>query len=487
MSILKAVEAERRPQPRVVPSDTQQVCIDLPGEEVRCVVHKPKLEIVLRKHRDVIFEIQLFKGMTYSVEADQSDFYNARDKKIVLHKKRQAVTFKDGERLHLWVSREFKGALILKANGNVWGRYEPNKLDPVRYGADPKTKPAPLIVVMKHSPSGDDHGGPTAAQPKSLATPLPLPKCTINEESFSPLNQYGIPMPRFYTEMRHARTAGAGDGSEQSMHVVEVKRDHEAPPQIAEFFKRGGEQTAIDSTGILTRNWLWQQITGGAAYVNDNRQWIKDLWRQKFYLQKVIHKSGPKWYIIFKGNPGLREFLKGTRYGVTNAKVLAITAGAGSAAGLRHAAWDAAKGAFKKAGMLALIFTITIDYAEWLADYEQRDPKTGKPKKDVFDLVYKIGVDVVKAGVSAALGSLIVGGLITAAAGLGVAVAAPVLAVVVATVVVSVAVGIGLDWLDKKTGATDKLNQQIRGVARDLESRLSVDYRGYVAALETAT
>lgn len=80
-----------------------------------------------------------------------------------------------------------------------------------------------------------------------------------------------------------------------------------------------------------------------------------------------------------------------------------------------------------------------------------------------------------------------VGGLITAAAGLGVAVAAPVLAVVVATVVVSVAVGIGLDWLDKKTGATDKLNQQIRGVARDLESRLSVDYRGYAAALETAT
>ena len=76
MSLLAAAAESKnpKPKPRVVPEDTQQVCIDLPGEEVRCIIHKPKLEIMLRKHRDVIFEIQLFKGMTYTVEADQSDF-----------------------------------------------------------------------------------------------------------------------------------------------------------------------------------------------------------------------------------------------------------------------------------------------------------------------------------------------------------------------------------------------------------------------------
>jgi hypothetical protein len=153
MSVLKAIEAEHEPKPRELPADTQQVCIDLPGEDVKCVVYKPKLEIMLRKHRDVIFEIQLFKGMTYTVEADQSDFYNARDKKIVLKRSKQTVSFKDGERLHLWVGRDFRGSLILKANKEVLGRYQPNELDPVIYDLDPKIKPAPLAITLKNQES----------------------------------------------------------------------------------------------------------------------------------------------------------------------------------------------------------------------------------------------------------------------------------------------------------------------------------------------
>lgn len=70
-SILEAAQADRRPPPpKPLPADTQQVCIDLPGEEIRCYIYKPKLEIMLRKHRDVIFDIEMFKGMQYTVEAD---------------------------------------------------------------------------------------------------------------------------------------------------------------------------------------------------------------------------------------------------------------------------------------------------------------------------------------------------------------------------------------------------------------------------------
>ena len=84
MSIIKAVaaenEAKNAPYRVPLPPETQRACIDLPGEKIRCVVYKPNLQIMLRKHRDVVFDIQLFKGMQYTVQADQSDFYNVRDK-----------------------------------------------------------------------------------------------------------------------------------------------------------------------------------------------------------------------------------------------------------------------------------------------------------------------------------------------------------------------------------------------------------------------
>ena len=112
-----------------------------------------------------------------------------------------------------------------------------------------------------------------------------------------------------------------------------MKPGADTPQSGADFFKQGGEQTAIDAPGTMTRNWLWAQITGSSAYFSDNKQWIQELWKEKFYLQRIVHKSGPKWYIVLKSNTGLREYLTAARYGTNHAKVIAITAGAGG--GLR--------------------------------------------------------------------------------------------------------------------------------------------------------
>lgn len=150
-----AAENEAKKSPPVrppVPADTQQVCIDLPGEVIQCYIHKTKLEILLRKHRDVIFDLKLFKGASYSVEAEKSDFYNARDKKIVQITKKEKVTFTDGEQMHLHVGRNFEGHLILKSNGKVLGRYQPNVLDKKSYGIDPYQKPEPLSILMHNAP-----------------------------------------------------------------------------------------------------------------------------------------------------------------------------------------------------------------------------------------------------------------------------------------------------------------------------------------------
>ena len=468
-SILKALEAaERKPSKPALPEDTQQACIDLPGEDVHCYIYKPKLQIMLRKHRDVIFEIALFKGMQYTVEADQSDFYNARDKKLVEFKKKHKVSFADGERMHLWVARGFKGHLILKANGKVLGRYEPRALDNKWYDDEPTTKPAPLILVMKNEPAATPSTKLAASMARDRAPPDALAPWTPPQSPF---------------ELAISKTAAEQD---QSMHVVEVKLGADTPQTVADFFKQGGEQTAVDTTGILTRNWLWAQITGSSAYFSDNKQWIKELWKEKFYLQRIVHKSGPKWYIVLKGNTGLREYLTAARYGTGHAKVIAITAGAGAASGLRHAAWEAARGSVKKAGFLALVFTITLDTAEWLADYEQRDPATGKPKKDLFDLMFKIGLDVAKAGISAAIGSLLIAAVLIVGAVIAPTVALPAALIVVGAIVFAIGVGYGLDWLDKKAGAADKLNELIRKSAQHLENKMPNDYSGYEKSIETA-
>lgn len=461
MSILKAAHADRHPPPKSLPVDTQQVCIDLPGEVIRCHVHKPKLQVMLRKHRDVVFDIELFKGMQYTVHADQSDFYNARDKKIVLVKRQQSVGFRDGERVHLHVGRNFKGHLVLKANGKVLGRYSPNGLDAQRYDDNPATKPSPLIIVMKN-PSAE------AATPAARSTPPPS-QSNIDAEWQSPFSPLEFSKPR------------PAASQDQSMHVVEINpADPNVPEDVADFFKKGGEQTALDTKGIVTRNWLWTQIAGGGAYVSDNRRWIQELWKEKFYLQRVAHKSGTRWYIVFKGNQTLRSYLTAARYGAINPKVIAISGGAGSVRGLRHAAWEAAKGSAKKAGLLGLLFTITLDAAEWLADYEQRDPITGKPKRDLFDLCLKVGIDVAKAAISAAVASVLVG------IAVGVGLLAGGFVIVLGALVLTVLVGLAIDYIDKEWGIAEKLNKSIRENADHLHNRMPLDYSGYSGGIETA-
>lgn len=120
----------------------QTVCIDLPGQAVKCWRSSENVQVVLRKHRDVFFEINLQPGVRYTIESN-SDFYSPKDKKLL-----RRLEFSDGERCHIWVGREFKGALILKVVGKILGTYEINRMDAKVYGADPKTKPEPLLVVM---------------------------------------------------------------------------------------------------------------------------------------------------------------------------------------------------------------------------------------------------------------------------------------------------------------------------------------------------
>lgn len=298
-------------------------------------------------------------------------------------KRTKKATFKDGERFHIWLSRNFRTVITLRSGEKQIATYPIGVMDIVSYGDDPYLKPAPIIIALGKSSAA-------MAPTVSVAPVAGQPKIS----SLAGLPDLSADIARDFTKSIAARKKYQEE-NEQTMHIVEVTQTEGAtvPQQIADFFKRGGEETAIDTTGIMTRNWLWAQIAGTAGYLHENKNWIKELWGQKFYLQKVKHKTVNKWYIVFKGYAGLRQYFTSPRYPVMNPKVLAITGGAGSASGVGNAAWNAAKGSLKRAGLLSIIFVVTLDTAEWLKDYEQRDPVTGKPKKDFFDLAFKIGVD----------------------------------------------------------------------------------------------
>ncbi|QYF99782.1 hypothetical protein [Massilia sp. NP310] len=225
-------------------SSVQELCIDLPGESVQCWRSADNIRVILRKHRDVIFDLKLADGNIYTIEATHSDFYNPRDKKLISVKSRDSVAFKDGERMHVWVAREFSGALLLKCRGQVLMRLEPNRLDNHQYDKSPNTKPAPIIVAFDSQgavslSSGNNAQSSTPAVPHAASAPVHEDIATI---------------------------------------CVLDKAVNDIPAEILDYFGKGGGSTGlveIDLFNIANRNWLWGQAAGTAAYIGDNWDWLR--------------------------------------------------------------------------------------------------------------------------------------------------------------------------------------------------------------------
>jgi hypothetical protein len=444
MSVLAAAAETRHPKrkPRTIPKDTQQVCIDLPGEDVKCVVHKPKLEILLRKHRDVILDIQLFKGMGYTVEADTSDFYNARDKKIVLHAKKQVVSFKDGERLHLWVGRSFKGSLIVKANHKVIGRYEPAALDQTRYDAEPTTKPAPMVVVLRND-----------------AAHAPAPASTLPAGACKPDDPVGIahwtlhPVPKAFgvdALTMYSRNRPVTPVAEQHPTVAVIEGDaKEMPQKVKDYFAAGGGKsglTDVDPNEVMTRNWLLGQLAGAAAYAGDNWNWLRHSINKqadgafKLVSAKVAYVRG-KVRIYFTGYSAKNPVFGPGGHGPGNTKILQIYAGIGKAGSAFKSTVMAVGGTFKGNALVSFIFGSAASWAEWQSDSQ----------KDGYDFAAAMVTSLVKAVVAAALTAvLVVAILFLLMIALEVATAA--ILVGLLTLGIGWAVGYGIESLDKQAG-----------------------------------
>ncbi|MBY0445694.1 MAG: hypothetical protein K2Q15_10850 [Burkholderiales bacterium] len=221
------------------------------GEAIQCTRSKSKIKVILRKHRDVVLDIKLLKGLNYTIESETSPFYSVRDKKLISAGKK--ITLKNEERLHLWVARDFKGHLVLKASNGIIGKYNIEKLDPIKYGDLPKEKPAPFIISLKNDVS--------QAEDKSSSTDDFLPKKTALFSSSINPNSEAANFKASFIEEKHP-----------IVQVVHVAEDG-IPEKILKHIQTGGGKSGLADLDIMKS----QQETG-----------YMDNWQEQLHTLQII-------------------------------------------------------------------------------------------------------------------------------------------------------------------------------------------------------
>jgi hypothetical protein len=396
----------------------QDVCIDLPGETVQCWRSSDNIRVVLRKHRDVIFDLNLGVGKSYTVEASESDFYNARDKKLVYAKRHGVVTFKDGEHLHLWVTRNFKGALILKSGGDTLMKIVPNELDTQQYDDAPKTKPVPIIVALGSKSNTKSQLAPKGTKLSSSSITTPIASSAPVDDALS--------------------LVCVVEGTLKNM--PEVVRQH--------FMKGGGASglADIDPNEVATRNWIWGQSAGAVAFVSDNWSWLRASLDSKtksgFRLVSAkVHLVKGKVRIYFSGFSKYNTVFGPGGFGPGHDRIMSIFGGAGKTSSTLAAAAKGTFATFKNNALISFVFGSVTAVAEWTDDVA----------KDGYDLAATLIVSVVKAVISALLTSVAVAFIVFAVMFFGTA-ALSVLVIGTLTVAIGIFANYIVEATDKELG-----------------------------------
>lgn len=220
---------------------------------------------------------------------------------------------------------------------------------------------------------------------------------------------------------------------QQDDQLIVADRDTMVRMWLTEAVERGRmTQAAADAHWKIYAE-DWHTLANYFA-VKDDVGLIRRLVREVGINGRCYFKNyGGKLHVVFKGYPGLRRVLTGTKYGVMHPKVLGLGIGrAGVAQSVRG-------------GTIVSVVLLTA----WnITDFVIRDEAT------LGQLLGGIAGDVSKAMIAGGVGYAAA----SAAVGLGMTVAAGPLVI---AVVVGIGVGWALDALDKKYKLTERLQKQI--------------------------
>ena len=350
----------------------QDVCIDLPGETVQCWRSSDNIRVILRKHRDVIFDLNLGKGKTYTVQSTDSDFYNARDKKLVCAKRRRRLHSTTASGYIFGLPVHFEGTLLLKCGGDDLMKLTPNEVDKQHYDDAPKTKPAPIIIALGSDKNSNATRSTSAAYLSSLHAPM------------------AAPLPQ------------AAPIDEQCSVICVVEGTLEGMPAVlAEHFKKGGGKSGladIDPFEAATRNWIWGQVVGSGTYVRDNWSWLRASLDGKTHkgfqlVTAKMHLVRGKVRYYFSGYSKYNTVSGPGGFGPGHDRIMSIFAGVGKTSSSFAAVAKGVSGTFKGNALVSFVFGSAASIAEWKDD----------AKKDGYDLAAALLTGVAKAIIAAVL------------------------------------------------------------------------------------
>ncbi|KWA13990.1 hypothetical protein [Burkholderia territorii] len=469
-----------------------QVCIDLPGEPVKCAA-ETELTVLLRKHRDVVFDIKLQAGATYTITTTHPDQPNGR----FYDTKRKAnvgkTTFKDGEPCHIWLGRTFEGSLILTQGEKVLGRYAISKLDCTKgCSDDAKDKPAPMLIIMHDDQSLAKElstvGSVTQDTKHSATTTPPSSRGAAGLDdsrarSLNPAQFASAPIP--FSEVQATRSRDVLP----MVHAFKIKQTSGSmvPPELVAFFASGADSFKWDPLNTLSKNFLTAQLAGGLAYGWDTfgpNGPLKGFWNRVFI---IVRNSNGEFTMFFQTSRKERDllgFLLTTyRARSKDVQVMTLLGGTGSLSSGTRATWEAANAAINPKTMTgrAMGFAIAMDTMAWMQDYETID-KNGKRKQDFANLLATISLDVAQmwlatVAATATISLVFASGAMVA----GAAITAPVWMIALGAVLITwtfsyiVAVPFNQkDEKDQKIG--DHFANAIRRAGSFLEQQLAKDY-----------
>lgn len=428
---------------------TQEVCIDLPGESVQCWRSSDKVKVVLRKHRDVIFDVNLKKDTIYTVEST-SAFYSPREKKLL-----KKANFFDGERFQIWVGRDFAASLVLTVNGIVLGRYKAVDLDPTRYGADPKEKPEPILVVLGKNEQ-------TFSPVCSVTDPLDIKR---NQLDIFSILEPKLPVLATASSTRFEYSYSADEPEIREYIAVAEVRAEEIRPGVLAQLEAGaitGKPSEIFSAAAIKNedSHLYRALGTVAATIASNDVVTSNSFKESAgYLQehlrsldkilmtvRIEKKAKGQYRAVMKGKP-ISSVLSAAKAGKT-AKTMHKNVALGSKAssfidggfaksgkagygGARRIMLTAAEN-FKGGVKVQIVGTVIDLFVDAHTVYFDE-----KGSRDLSEFLGRSGVTIVKAGLTAAIGSVFASvgiAMVTAGAVALGAAGAPVFAVVAVAV-----------------------------------------------------
>ena len=137
------------------------------------------------------------------------------------------------------------------------------------------------------------------------------------------------------------------------------------------------------------------------------------------------------------------------------------------------AVWHTTRELYRGWTLGTILFTVSLDTAEWLADYQNGG---AGPDKNLGDLFGMVGIDLMKATLSAVLGTFLVWFLLAASGVFMAEVAGFVVLLAVGTVFAASAASLFLEYLDQWTGASETFERGFHNIWAYLASLYPDDY-----------